>query len=510
MATRVVQANQTADPAAETYDWVVPIEPPLSLEAGNTVTLLSAAVQKSGADLQQSPNVIVLDEDFHAVVLAGVQFVNSGDPNRAAGLDKFNGADESDYLVYTVTHSASNSAQVITIPLTVPAGTYQPAEVAAILNELTRAPATAEPPIGTVTGPCVQDMNAGKLYSTAPLTGGPSVENKFTITGITLPPDPTVAATFAAGKQVQVVITDPASTTDTVIDVGIDASGTITVDDLIGYNDGAIAHIRSDHDTDFQLRLDPANGADPLYEPAATNPMSVFGSTVGLSFTWDETRGRFLLTTHSPLQDANQNVVVSIAPDTGGNPRSNGVGKRGRLALFKGSWGVSESEWQTTLWHKMGFAYSDLNGTTDQTDVSGWISSDGLLDTTYDAQLNTGAPTPFNVLSQKVSGPVGAVLSTRYEGTTTPGWLIECSLLPSAKWHGADGRNLSRILGVVSRQFSSLDYYHQSGGPTWAVELPKGESFMAGSVRIRLLRSDTAVPDTSIGPGSEVIVLLTQ
>jgi DMSO/TMAO reductase YedYZ molybdopterin-dependent catalytic subunit len=266
------------------------------------------------------------------------------------------------------------------------------------------------------------------------------------------------------------------------------------------------------------LPADPSQGAigpDPS-SSTAQDAQFHFGCTTGISFTFDTSTDKYQVQMHSPLLDSSGNVVYQAA-NAGSISAENfgtGCGKRGRLAFYNGWTGISQADWHESLFYKMGFNWEDLNpeaGLTD--DPAGWLTSDALLDSTMDTQSNVAVAIPYAVLTERVTGPTSQLLADRYSARGSPGWLVECSLLPSTSatsWTGADGRNLSSIIGQATRMFSSLDFYHSSVGPIWRVSLPKGAPpIIAGSMRIRILKSDTAEEDVGIGQDSAVTVLVT-
>ena len=240
----------------------------------------------------------------------------------------------------------------------------------------------------------------------------------------------------------------------------------------------------------------------------------LFGCTTGISFSFDEVTGRVQMSAHSPFYNNPSDgsvgpVSVGIGTDASGKAFHSGTGARGFLGFPKDAWGYTEATWEDSVFYKLGFRYEDLNGTTNHDNTSGFVYTDAYFDGSFDVhQSNKSLGTPIFLQSERSDGPQGEVLSLAPGVLSTPLWLIRVSILPNSeenRWVAPDGSDTSGIVGMVSKQYASGDFFTSEGGPIWTLS-EKQKPFTVGSIRVQILDGLSLVPDDSIGKGSTIIL----
>lgn len=514
---RILHCAQSTGVATSTAEWVTKVDGGLDLLPGTQMTIRHAAVHKPGADASAQLDSIIIPTTMSYSLNPVVGFtLANDDPNRVVGLTFTPGSPTEDHSYRTV-HPADKATgtwnrQIVKI--TVPPGVYTPAALAALLTDQTRNPTSTTTPNGTLLGPCVYQFGEGGPVYPADRIGSGDLDGWLQLTGLPLPVPAAIMAQFPVGSSTTVRWVDNSGVhLEQLSNVNfLDVNTAQLQTDPLVPSDGYNYSVQPNADSESVLRyINPADAAGDITMGAR----SVFGSTIGISHQYNTTTGRFQMSCHSPLYgqgSQSSDVVVALGETTiTVEPTAfNGRGARGQLHWPKDSWGVTADNWSGCLWDLMGYAYSDLNG-TDLNDQNQWVSSDGYYDTSFDQQQLGGDvnPLPLYTLEERVFGPVGGLVSTIRSTDAYPYWLVEVSIKGHAagEWVGLDGRSLGSIAGIVPKTYSSLDHYQSEGGPVWTIP-EDAAPIQVGSIRVRLLNGSTGLPDTSVGPGSSVILEL--
>lgn len=524
---RILQLGESrAISKSSSADFTCAVDSGIELGPESSITLERALVHKPGADLEQTAGSITVESDqtFQITAFVGIETINDG---QSGGTEKpLDGLAPKvyDFKKYYVCQSNIAKTELfiepLFIPITIPAGTYRPSNLASLISAQTRTPVSFEDvPAGTIRTPSIL---LAKDHSQSPTIRYGCTEfknNTLTLAPVYPRPIPSsITGNLPNGANVSIYYNDVDRgwLTRPAVIQSVAADGLVTISGIdfgsgetvtVGYIDttgGATAH-------DYYLRLnegDATGEMKPTGDPGLSR--EAFGSTTGISFQWDDVSGRFSMNAHSPLYNQGAVSVLCGLKEPTGEPAWGGIGPRGFLAFGTDSWGFTEDNWETSPFWKMGFKYSDLNGTTSRDDSSGWLSTSAYIDGSFDIAQSADPPVtlPVYFQSARSNGPQGQVLSLAPGVLSTPLWLIQVSIMPASeenRWISADGSDCSGVVGTCTKQYASGDFFTSEGGPVWT--LAKNQKpFIVGSVRVRILNGLTMVPDETVGEGSTIIL----
>ena len=499
-------------------DWTNAIDGGLEVGPGTSIMLNRALIHKPGADLEESAGSLTVEHDIHTNIRAYVGTVAVNTKEHCSGLANPQTNFKRYYAVQTYQDGTEGFIESLNIPIHVPAGTYRPENLCALLSDQTRTPISfKDVPAGSIQSPSTLLLKDGGQSPTIEYCGSDIYDNQFIITDISLPPSKQVMDNFAQGNIITLKFTDPRTPGQQTLQATVLAApnqyGQIATSVNFGHPSPIpIIYIYVQSSTHkYFLRKNETDTSDQMYPQGDVGVLSreLFGCTTGISFQYDETTGRVQMSAHSPLYH-NDDVSLLMAIDTSTNGIAySGTGARGFLAFGDGAWGYSRDNWMESPWALLGFAYDDLNGSTDRTDSSGWVYSDAYIDSAMDITQSNQAQGPEIWLqSERSNGPRGEVLSLA-PGTIDVGmWLIQVSLLPhteETRWIHSDGSSVSGVVGVCTKTYASGDYFSSEGGPVWTLS-KKQAPFTLGSVRVRILNAQDCTPDETIGAGSMVLL----
>jgi hypothetical protein len=244
------------------------------------------------------------------------------------------------------------------------------------------------------------------------------------------------------------------------------------------------------------------------------------GSTSGIAFLWDSTKGRFAVgSMHTPLYSAQQNGSLCAARAAfylNGQTRSSGfVGASGGLAVptpgaaagifepvpASGSFWCATENFEDSIWPILGFqSVSEL----ERGDYgNGWTTTDNLVDSSMlaggSALSLTFATTQVYELSDTAN--TSALYASGPPAVNAPAfWSVLCTGVIPTSFRDAGGWNPS-WLTTVDASFASYDCLVASDGPPHVCSQPVS---IAG-VRVQFIDSSTKKP---IQPGPRTCVLL--
>lgn len=510
-------------------DFTCAIDGGVELGPGTEITLNQALIHKPGSSLSQESGTITIDEDQHFSITAfvGTQAINGSimTPSHTQ-LDGL-WPQVFDFRKYYVCQTNSSKTEAfiegLFIPILVPAGSYKPSELAALITDQTRTPIDfKDVPAGTIRSPSILLAKDGSQGPTISYGSNYVFESDIFLAPIyPRPIAQVILDNLAPGKDVTLdyLDIDRGRLVRPAVIVSVDASnGKVTVSgvDFGGGSKVPYCYIKTTAGATHHKYVLRVNASDPSGEMAPTGghpdlSREAFGSTTGITFTFDDVTGRFSMTAHSPyLNKGNPSAVIAINQVTG-LPEWGGIGPRGFLAFSsQNAWGFSREDWPNSVFYKMGFSWESLNGSTDHTDSSGWISTTAYIDGSADVNQMADAvgTLPYAVQSVRTTGPVSDVISLAPGTGGTPLWLIRVSILPAGdemRWVVPDGSSLSGILAAVTRTYASADYYSTEGGPVWTISKTQ-KPFKVGSIRVQILNGLTMKVDEGLGDGSTIIL----
>lgn len=526
---RIIQCGELrAINKTSTADFTCAVDGGVELGPGSQITLERAFVHKPGADLEETAGSITLEEDVGIFVKAYVGMVASSFPGVLDGLSATQGDFNRYYATQTELDGSEGVLESLNIPISIPAGTYRPSNLCALISDQTRLPTSLEDvPYGSVLCPSTKLLKGGSQNPYITYTA--SVEDIFSdaskIDDYPLPLPARVVTNLSPATQIKVLYYNnvlkkhfEVSATMSTIDGNTGIFTSSFSPSLSGLNPGDTYQIKVQSANHlYYLRTDEGVTTNQIIPQGSQGVLAreLFGCTTGISFTYDTVTGRVQMSAHSPYYNNPSGggagpVSVGIGTDASGKAFHSGTGPRGFLGFPKDAWGgLTEDTWEGSVFEKLGFRYEDLNGSTDHTDTSGFIVTDAYFDGAFDVyQSNQNMGVPLFLQSERSDGPEGQVLTLAPGALETPLWLIRVSILPNSdenRWVSPDGSDTSGILGTVSKQYASGDFYTSEGGPIWTLS-KKQKPFTVGSIRVQILDGLSLIPDESIGEGTTIIL----